>query len=310
VLDNKKTALIKRLSIIFARLNYKISFNLKNTSSYLLPTDLLRDNVKRRLYKIVSLRVENVMLNLFSNDIDSLEDRTEEIFYFILKGSAEEMLNFYYGGDFAINTAVFEKSFYIKTLAKESKLLFFIPFSALDKVNSKTFRSVFSPVYNFAYDSFIEALVDNLVVEICNCVTYYIVNEFSYLSDVRKSLFRSNFLSLRNLERFKNNLNWQSRVKAFVNYPASIYNNEYGIWVVRTTGIYYRIIYANRSKELGSLNNLPLVTLLTIETKDFLSSRVDELVYNLGSGLRFTFTSVIGQFVGLVWRGIIEGLKK
>ena len=37
---------------------------------------------------------------------------------FILKGSAEEMLNFYYGGDFAINTALFEKSFSHRTSRK------------------------------------------------------------------------------------------------------------------------------------------------------------------------------------------------
>ena len=54
-----------------------------------------------------------------------------------------------------------------------------------------------------------------------------------------------------------------------------------------------------------------LVFVVTIvELKDFIGSRLDELVYFLSKGLRFTLTSVLGQFIGLVWRGIREGLKK
>ena len=39
-------------------------------------------------------------------------------------------------------------------------------------------------------------------------------------------------------------------------------------------------------------------------------SRLDETIYRLSNGLRFTLTSVLGRIIGLIWRGIIEGLKK
>jgi hypothetical protein len=169
---------------------------------------------------------------------------------------------------------------------------------------------MFMPIYNKAYDSFIEALLDNLIVEITNAVMFIIVNEFSFIYEIRKNFYRSNFLSLRNVERFRNNLSWQSRVKNFITRPADIYNSQQGIWIVRTTGIYYRIIYANRSTELLSLQRFSLLTLVGIETKDFLTSRIDEAIYFFGSSIRYTLTSVVGQVIGLVWRGIIEGLKK
>jgi hypothetical protein len=79
---------------------------------------------------------------------------------------------------------------------------------------------------------------------------------------------------------------------------------------LRTTGIYDRIIYANRSNQLTTLAKLPLLTVTTIELRDFLVSRLDETIYRLSNGLRFTLTSVLGRVIGLVWRGIIEGLKK
>ena len=75
---------------------------------------------------------------------------------------------------------------------------------------------------------------------------------------------------MRNVERFKNNLSWQTRLKAFIKRPSYLYNSQYAIWVIRTTGLYFRIVYANRSEELSHLRRLPLLTLVSIEAKDFL----------------------------------------
>ena len=61
-LDREK--IILRFSNIFARLQYKINFDINNTSSFLLATDLLRDNSKRRLFKIVTTNIEYILLEL------------------------------------------------------------------------------------------------------------------------------------------------------------------------------------------------------------------------------------------------------
>ena len=59
------------------------------------------------------------------------------------------------------------------------------------------------------------------------------------------------------------------------------------------------------------LNNiLSLLAIVFVEIRDFLMGRLDEIFYVLSKGLRFTFTSIFGQVVGLIWRGVIEGLKK
>jgi hypothetical protein len=50
--------------------------------------------------------------------------------------------------------------------------------------------------------------------------------------------------------------------------------------------------------------------LIFIEGRDFLISRLDEALFIISKGVPFTLTSVIGQFIGLIWRGVIEGLKK
>jgi len=150
----------------------------------------------------------------------------------------------------------------------------------------------------------------NIVLEISNCVAYFSIVKFSSIFAFRQTLYRSNFLSLRNFERFKNNLSWQLITKIYIQRPIDLYNNRYEILILRTNGIYGRTIYANRSKEITSLNNFSLLTLIFIEFRDFLTSRLDEAIYFVSKSVRFTLTSGLGQLIGLVWRGIIEGLKK
>ena len=307
-LDRKKVIL--RVGNVFARLQYKINFDISNTSSFLLATDLLRDNSKRRLFKIVATNVENVLLELVKDGSELNPKKSQSIVFSLVKKTTQEFLTECYGYKINIHSSIITNSFYTKLILSDEKILFGVPFQILSTDNSKLFRSIFVPIYSKAYESFVEALLDNLIVELANAVMYIVINEFSFIYEVRKSFYRSNFLSLRNVERFRNNLSWQSRVKSFVRRPSNIYNSQQGIWIIRTTGIYYRVIYANRSNELINLPRLSLFTLITIETRDFLTSRLDEIIYFFGSSVRYTLTSVVGQVIGLVWRGIIEGLKK
>ena len=305
-----KNNLTQRFSNVFARLQYKINFDVNNNSSFLLATDLLRDNSKRRLFKIVSANVEKLFLELLQEDCKLTLTQSKLIFFSLIKVTTQEFLGSCYGYNVSLQPQVIKESFYTKLLLSDDIILLNVPFQILSREESKLFRSIFVPIYNKAYDSFIEALLDNLIVEITNAVMFIIINEFSFIYDVRKKFYRSNFLSLRNVERFRNNLSWQSRIKGFIRRPSDLYNGQPGIWIIRTTGIYYRSIYANRSNELLKLRRFSLITLVSIEARDFLISRSEEIIYFLGSNIRYTLTSVIGQVIGLIWRGVIEGLKK
>ena len=307
---SKRKDINHRFTSIFARLHYKINFDINNTSSFILATDLLSDSSKVQLFRIVTVNVENIFRKLVDEDIVITAKRSRAISFSLIKSVIQDFLMVHYGYKINIHSDIIKNSFYTKQVLVDQQILLSVPFHALINENAKSFRTLFFPVYNVAYFSFSEALIDNLIVEIANAVMFIILNEFSFIYEVRKCLYRANFLSLRNVERFRNNLNWQCRIKYFIKKPADLYNNQQGIWVIRTTGIYYRMIYANRSNDLMNLEHFSLLTLFTIETKDFLVSRVDEFLYFFGNSIRYILTSVIGQVIGLIWRGIIEGLKK
>jgi hypothetical protein len=307
---NKKTSAQPYIKNIFARLHYKLNYNLKNTSSVLLATDLLRDNVKRKLFKIVATNVEALCLDYKLNKSVSLVPNNKALLLNLIKSSLEDFLTVCYGRSLNTNPKRLKDSFYTKYLLEETDILLITLLDALQNSESRKFRLLFAPIYDKPYDRFLESFIENLVIQICTAVTYVIIREFSFIYDIRKSFYRSNFLSLRNIERFKNNLSWQTRLKAYIKRPSDIYNSQYSISVLRTTGIQCRTIYANRGPELVELRQLPLVTLVIIEAKDFLISRFDELFNSLGSNIRSTLTNTVGQIIGLIWRGVIEGLKK
>ena len=303
-----RTISYSNIGNLFARLHYKINFNLRNNSKTILSTDLLRDNIKQDLFRIVTLRVENKFLKLIDKEITQSD--TKAILLSLIKETTEDFLIKNYGYYVSISDKKISNALHIQTLVNDAKFLIELPLNSLANSNSRTFRSTFTPIYNTPAPDFIEAFFDNLIVQISNSVMYLIIHEFSHIYDIRQKLYRTSFLSMRNIERFKNNLAWATRVKTFIRRPLSIYDSQYGIWIIRTNGIYYRTVYANRSSELLQLNNLGLTTITYIEFQDFVISRFDESLYLFGSGIRYTLTSIVGQVIGLVWRGVIEGLKK
>lgn len=303
--------IIDQTGELFTNLYQKISSSLTNNSKFLLGTDLLREEIRRDLLRTVTLTIEKKFLEIIKNDGTLVKDLNSEVILFdIIKLSTETFLTKYYGLRFRLEPKTIRNYIYVQTLCEDSNILLALPLISLTNNQSSLFKSTFTPIYNTATNQLLEVLLDNLVIEISNCIMRIIINDFSLVSDIRQSWYRSNFLSMRNVERFKNNLAWQDRIKYYVRRPRSLYNSEYGIWVIRSNGIYYRTIYANRLNELLTLNSKSLIVVNYIELQDFFLSRLDEVLFLASKSTRYFFTSIIGQVIGLIWRGIIEGLKK
>jgi hypothetical protein len=283
-----------------------------NNSNFLMGTDLLRDNVRRDLVGTVVLVVEEKFLEIgqrYKNS-PSYKIDSRQIFFDLVKNSTEKFILKYYGPQLNLSPLVFQNSDYIQTISTDSEILISVTFLSLFNKQTQIFQSTFAPIYNFATDQILERLLDNLVIEISNCSMRIIANEFSLILDIRQKWYKANFLSLRSLERFKNNLAWQDRLYLYINRPKSLYNSECKIWIIRSGAIYSRTIYANRLNEMLTLNDSSLLFINYLELQDFLISRFDEAVFFVSKGTKYFLTSIIGQTIGLIWRGIIESLKK
>ncbi len=300
------------LANIFARIFYKVNFSQRKGNEFLLSIDLLKNDVRADLLKLTTRNLERVYQELTKqeNPLLYMERNGERIFLNLIKLTCEDFIIQQYGCCININRQTLRNTLYTKTLLNECEILFQVPFYVLINPNTSLFQKIYSPIYSFASEGLIEALVDNLIIEISNCIVYFSIVTFSFLDTFRQTIYRAKFLPLRNFERVRNNLIWQLRFKTIFQTPFDLYNNCYRIYILRTNGIYYRVVYANRSNQIAVLPPVQLTIISIIEIQDFLISRLNELIYFGSKGIRFTLTSVIGQFIGLVWRGIIDGLKK
>jgi hypothetical protein len=59
---------------------------------------------------------------------------------------------------------------------------------------------------------------------------------------------------------------------------------------------------------LAQLSGIPLGVTLILEFRDAISPRIQSLVGFLGTGIVFVLTQVVGRGLGLVGRGILQGI--
>jgi hypothetical protein len=81
----------KKVNKLFTRLQHKLSPNLKNKGNFLLSTDILRDDIKRDLLRIVVLNIETKFLNLIKRDLNLFDDKA--ILLELVKLSTEDFFN-------------------------------------------------------------------------------------------------------------------------------------------------------------------------------------------------------------------------
>jgi hypothetical protein len=295
---------------LFTLIQYKININLTTNSDLLLPTDILRDQIKIDLFHTALTSVENVVYELKQKKITSFESKT--LLTVLIKTTTEKFLLKYYGYRIQLNSTVVEKSRYVKTILDDSRLLLEIPFYLILPLEKKRYgklNSTFLPIYEEITDTFLEALIENLIIQICCSVMMIILNEFTLVATIRQSLFKSNFLSLQQVEGFKNNIAWQTIFKKYIKRPKDIYGSHYQIWVLRKNGITNQMLYSNQYPELLNLSESCLLVITYTELNDFLTGRLEEFLYKIGSGVRYSLTQIVGKSLGLVWRGVLEGLK-
>ena len=124
----ERKKLVIKISNIFARLQYKINFNINNTSTLLLPTDVLRNSSKRKLFKIATQNIENAFYNLIEDKNIPQLVNYQPIFFSLVKQTTEEFLTSSYGYNTSICASHIKESFYTNLLLEDEQIFVNIPF--------------------------------------------------------------------------------------------------------------------------------------------------------------------------------------
>lgn len=154
----------------------------------------------------------------------------------------------------------------------------------------------------------IEFLLHNLIIHLANGVIQVILNNFSDLEVFKYQLYQGEYRSDRELARFRNQLSWRYRQEYYFIHPQNIFESRHRLLVINGGAIRTMYVYAPRRSELDELTGIPWLSTMVIEIRDAIAPLVRKLIALAGSGVVFVLTQIIGKGLGLVGKGIIQGI--
>ena len=147
-----------------------------------------------------------------------------------------------------------------------------------------------------------------MLINIANAVIQPLLNRVADVEVIKKDYYNRQFISTREIERFRNDLSWKYRWQNYVGEAQEIFESRHELLVFAPRGIAKALVYAPRNSELAQLGGIPLVVTLLLELRDAATPRVQSLVSFLGNGVVFVLTRIVGRGVGLVVRGVLQGI--
>jgi hypothetical protein len=153
-----------------------------------------------------------------------------------------------------------------------------------------------------------QMLLDNLLLQVANAVMQPLLNHFSDFEAVKQKFYNYNLITYRDIERFRNNLSWKYRLEKYVAEPQAIFESQHLLLGFTEYGITVFPIYAPRTQELQKLQGIRLAVTLALEFQDAIAPRLRSAVLVLGSGVVYLLTNVVGRGIGLIGRGVLQGM--
>ena len=157
---------------------------------------------------------------------------------------------------------------------------------------------------------YLELLLANWLVRNAERISAEVLAACADWPELRRYLLRPDLLSTRNLERLRNQLNAQQRWSSWVVRPIQIYESRRPLYQLRAGAIACVDLSEPRDRELRQLGPLQQLVTLALESRDALAPQLHALARGIGDLLVVLLTQVVGRAIGLVGRGILQGMGR
>lgn len=294
----------------------KIQDNLANLTPTVLEIDILREAQKQELFYIILRQIEDSLseLRFAETQLHQVAEKQAVILQDVWQLSLTEFFGKYYtvtdpqkGNIGMVDVLLQDAGVVTATILNKipqvvelfSHLLFQTPLV----INGQPYE-VGTPEAMYRA----EMLLDNLLIQIANAVMQPLLNHFADVESVKQKFYTYNLIASRDIERFRNDLSWKYRLETYVAEPQAIFESRYVLWGFAGSGITQMPIYAPRTQELQQLQGIRLAVTLALELQDAIAPRLRSAVSFLGSGVVYVLTNVVGRGIGLIGRGVLQGI--
>ncbi len=309
-------------SSLFEATLTKLQTSLQNLTGQPLEIDILKQEKKRELFYIILRKFEDILDELRFSQVTSvqlaekrdkiLQDLWREVtadffgkYYTLLlqKRSAKEVVQ-----EVEIVTALLREADVVQAAILNKiplvvELLDYLLFQTPLVVDNHSF-----PVGSAAAMRQAEVLLQNLLIQVANGVIQPLLNHFADVEVIKQNFYNRRLISTREIERFRNSLSWKYRVRRYLIEPTEIFESQFGLLVLGDRGLEKYAIYAPRDPELKQLTGVRFAVTLALETRDAVSPPLRSAIAFVGKGVVYVLTQVIGRGIGLIGRGVVQGV--
>ncbi|MFN6541217.1 MAG: DUF3685 domain-containing protein [Nostoc sp. EkiNYC01] len=302
-------------SVLFASCVTKLQFPLENVTDIPLEIDILREQKKRELLYLIlqklaqqldELRVSQIEISQLSGVKSTLtrdlwQAAVTDFFgkFSLIKLGKQniEIVNVLLQNTEVVQAEILNK------IPLVFELYSYLLFQTEIYIDNASYPAVSAEAKSQA-----SMILENLLIQVANAVVQPLLNSLADVEIIKKNFYGSRLISTREIERFRNELSWKYRFNNYINEAQTIFESRYEIFVIAPRGIAKTSIYAPRNQELTKLSNIPLLVTLVLEFSDAIAPRLKSLLAFLGSGIVFILTQIIGRGLGLIGRGILQGI--
>ncbi len=303
------------LNIIYNKLENKLQKNLSNTTSELLALDSLNSTRRNNLFNTLLCEFRMV-INKIKN-IDKKEAKVEtslDIFSPELrKNTLRKFINSY------------------ERLLKNGKEISIIEYllenAELDATDDElpSIDLILEPILNNKpillegeYLSIedpralnnLEMLILNWIIRTAEIISAELISLCSEWPELRKYMLVEGLTSTRELERRRNQINTKNQLHEVFRKPVRLYESKRSYYTVENNQITKLIYIEPRDIELRNLEGIQKNIAFIIELRDALAPQIQAVIQYTGDLIVLILTKVIGRSIGLIGKGIAQGMGK
>jgi DNA-binding NarL/FixJ family response regulator len=302
-------------SILFDNTFAKIQYSVQNLTDITLEIDIFRSDKKRELLCLILRKLSEILDELRFSQVQSeqLSQKRTAILQDLWRGATTDFFGKYYTLQVGYQELEVVNVLLQDALIVQSAILDKIPLVVewFDHLLFQTPLTIDNALYSPGTPEALarsEILMQNLVIQVANAVVQPLLNRFADVETIKQNFYDSRLISTREIERFRNNLSWRYRLRTYVYEPAEIFESRYVLLILNGRGIRNISIYAPRSQEIEKLSGVQQTVTLLLETRDAIAPRLRAVVAFVGKGVVYLLTQVVGRGIGLVGRGVIQGI--
>ncbi|MCC5628421.1 DUF3685 domain-containing protein [Nostoc sphaeroides CHAB 2801] len=302
-------------SALFASCVTKLQFPLRNVTNIPLEIDIFREDKKRELLYLILQKLAGQLDELRTSQIEINE--LYEVRLRLLRELWQAAITDFFGKFSRIkvgNQNIEILNYLLPSIeVVQRDILNKIPlvcelYSYLLFQTELNIDNTSYPVVSAEAKSQALMILENLLIQVANGVVQPLLNSLADVEEIKQNFYGRQLISTREIERFRNDLSWKYRLRNYINEPKAVFESRYELFVIAPRGIAITSVYAPRNQELVKFSNIPLVVTLVLEFSDAIAPRLKSLLAFVGSGIVFILTQIIGRGLGLIGRGILQGI--